>query len=868
MEPSSAETVLPSSIPPARSFEPGYAPGTILGGRYRIVALIGRGGMGDVYRADDLRLGQRVALKFLSPALESDPVAHERLRAEVRSARTISHPNVCRVYDVGEEAGRPFLTMEYIDGEDLASLLRRIGRLPGAKALEVAHQVCAGLAAAHARGVLHRDLKPANVMIDSRGLAKISDFGIAVEAERADCQADCAGTAAYMAPERFAGRPATVQSDLYALGLVLYEALTGRPPFVAATLGEWERVHREDPPPSPASVAVDVDPAVNRVVMRCLEKDPARRPASAAAVAASLPGWNALAAAVASGETPSPELVAASGDEGTTSRTWAWLGLAGCLALLAVSVWLLGSVSLVNLLPRGPSPELLQERARRILADLGYVGGAADSAWWIRDDGESRRYLSTLTPARRRFDEVGDVEPAPLRFCYRQSPGALAPLDPAGRVDRLDPPPVEDGDAYLELDLQGRLLVLQVVPPRDPPAAGAPGAPSWDRLISASGLDVARSRTVESQWTPPGAYDERVSMEGTSRGQQLRVDAASWRGRVVSSRLVAASRPSQGTEVWRPERTVLELPGRLAAALFLGNLIVLAAFARHNLRSGRGDRKRAGRLALVTFAASALWVNVGRHWTVDPASLWRLLVLDQGFPFALALQAWLSYLGLEPYVRRRWPELLVAWTRLLDGRWRDGLVGRALLIGVIAGLANNTIPAAAVVAGRMLDLPGVAPLYFANTLDGTATVMGVEARAVVFCLLYPLGTVALLLVARFVVRHDAVSWMVMSVPVFVIVEDNLVASRMASATNLGLLLTVGALMTAVSVTVLRRGGLLAYSVACFVWGGLFASLSTFDVSRWYAWRGWLSAALIAGLAVWGFRNVLGRQSALPAGTLE
>jgi serine/threonine-protein kinase len=824
--------------------------------------------MGDVYRADDLRLGQRVALKFLSPALESDPVAHERLLAEVRSARTISHPNVCRVYDVGEEAGRSFLTMEYIDGEDLASLLRRIGRLPGAKALEVAHQVCAGLAAAHGHGVLHRDLKPANVMIDSRGLAKISDFGIAVEAGRADSSADIAGTAAYMAPECFAGRPATVQSDLYALGLVLYEALTGRPPFVAATLGEWERAHRESPPPSPASLATDVDPTVERVVLRCLEKDPARRPASAAAIASSLPGWNALAAAAASGETPSPELVAASGDEGTLSRKWAWLALAGCLALLAVSVLLLGSVSLANLLPPGPSPELLENRARQILADLGYVGRAADSAWWVRDDDEARRYLSTLTPVRRRFDEIAAVDPAPLRFCYRQSPGALAPLDPAGRVDRLDPPPVEEGDVYLELDLQGRLLVLQVVPSRDPPAAGAPGVPSWDRLVSASGLDVARLRTVESQWTPPGAYDERVSMESTSPGQELRVDAAAWRGSIVSSRLVAATRRTRGADVWRPERTLLELPGRLAAAVFLGTLVILGAFARHNLRSGRGDRKRAWRLALVTFGASAVWVNVGRHWTVDPASLWRVLVLHQGLPFALALQAWLSYLGLEPYVRRRWPELLVSWTRLLDGRWRDGLVGRALLIGVTSGLAYNTIPAAAVVAGRLLDLAGVAPVFFANTLDGTATVVGLEARGVVFGTLYPLGALALLLVARFLVRHDGVAWMVMSVPVFVVIEDNLVASRMASAANPGLLLTVGALMTVVFVTVLRRGGLLALSVASFIWGGLFASLFTFDVSRWYAWRGWISAVLIAGLAVWGFRNVLGRQSALPAGALE
>src|SRR5213080_4201689 len=156
-----------------------FVPGTILADRYRIVGLIGRGGMGEVYRADDLKLGQTVALKFLPESLASDPAWVERFYAEVRHARQVSHPNVCRVYDVGEIGGRHFLSMEYVDGEDLASLLRRIGRLPPDKAVEIARQLCAGLAAAHERGVLHRDLKPANVMIDGDGHVRITDFGLA-----------------------------------------------------------------------------------------------------------------------------------------------------------------------------------------------------------------------------------------------------------------------------------------------------------------------------------------------------------------------------------------------------------------------------------------------------------------------------------------------------------------------------------------------------------------------------------------------------------------------------------------------------------------------------------------------------------------
>ena len=162
----------------------GFTPGTVLAERYRIIGLLGRGGMGEVYRADDLKLGQPVALKFLPRHLASDKDRLERFYAEVRIARQVSHPNVCRVYDIGEIDGQQFLSMEYVDGEDLASLLKRIGRLPPDKALEISRELCAGLAAAHDRGVLHRDLKPANVMIDGRGRARITDFGLAVAAER------------------------------------------------------------------------------------------------------------------------------------------------------------------------------------------------------------------------------------------------------------------------------------------------------------------------------------------------------------------------------------------------------------------------------------------------------------------------------------------------------------------------------------------------------------------------------------------------------------------------------------------------------------------------------------------------------------
>ena len=203
-------------------------------------------GMGEVYRADDLKLGQSVALKFLPAVVERDPERLQRFLNEVKLARQISHPNVCRVYDVGEIDGQHYLSMEYVDGEDLAILLRRIGRLPGDKAIQIARQLCAGLAAAHDKGVLHRDLKPANVMLDGEGRVRITDFGLAAIVGQVTGADVHAGTPGYMAPEQLAGKEVSVASDIFSLGIVLFELFTGKPVFKADSAAELARLHESN----------------------------------------------------------------------------------------------------------------------------------------------------------------------------------------------------------------------------------------------------------------------------------------------------------------------------------------------------------------------------------------------------------------------------------------------------------------------------------------------------------------------------------------------------------------------------------------------------------------------------------------------
>src|SRR5437764_7841521 len=192
---------------PGGSSSSAFTPGAIIAGRYRLVALLGKGGMGEVYRADDLTLDQPVALKFLPEGVAGNDARLAQLHNELRVARQVSHKNVCRLYDLGDADGRRFLTMEYVDGEDLAASLRRFGRMPPDKAIQIARQLCAGVAAAHERGVLHRDLKPANVMLDGNGDVRITDFGIATLGGNAG--EGVAGTPQYMAPELLAGKPAS-----------------------------------------------------------------------------------------------------------------------------------------------------------------------------------------------------------------------------------------------------------------------------------------------------------------------------------------------------------------------------------------------------------------------------------------------------------------------------------------------------------------------------------------------------------------------------------------------------------------------------------------------------------------------------------
>jgi serine/threonine-protein kinase len=819
--------------------------------RYRIIGLLGRGGMGEVYRADDLKLGQPVALKFLPRELEQDPGRRNRFLNEVKLARQIGHPNVCRVYDIGESDGQHYLSMEYVDGEDLASLLRRIGRLPRDKASQLARQLCAGLAAAHDQGILHRDLKPANVLIDGRGRAKITDFGLAGLADSIEGDELRAGTPGYMAPEQMTGQEVSVRSDLYSLGLVLYELFTGKRAFRADSVPELLRLQQETTPTSPSSHVDGFDPAVERVILRCLERDAARRPGSALAVSAALPGGDPLAAALAAGETPAPELLAEAGAKGGLSTVAAW-SLLSAVVLGTILVFVFaGRTQITRRVPLPEPPQVLASNARKLLQAIGHDGTAVDEVHRFESGNSSLHHVARHDASPDRWDVLSSGRAPVVYFWYRQEPNLIVPSDRGSLFPNFFDPPLHPGDLRMLFDAAGRLHRLRIVPERYRHSDEPSGDPDWSPLFEAADLDPVNLSPVEPRWNPPFHVDTRAAWEGVlpdSGDLSIRVEAGSYRGHPVFFR-VAFPWEIPAVDGPNPPSLASRIRGVMIAVFNLGALFGGAIVARRNVRLGRGDRRGALWVASAVFALRFLvWLFAGHH--VMAQAEMELLLGSLAKAVFMGFLSYIFYLAVEPYFRRLWPEMLVSWVRFREGTLRDPLVGRDVLLGVLYGIIVVLLYQLYHLVPVWLDQIPPRPDGFldlwneVHSLSGTRTVVGLSVLSLGSGLTSVLLGVTFLVVLRILLRRD---WLAIAG-----ITAVLCLAFNPGSGNLYVDLGIAAVWTILACVFVTRVGFLVVCVGFFVQRLLLAFPLTFDFTAWYSTGALLALSVTTGLAVYGF----------------
>lgn len=882
--PPDAEPVARSSAPTtgASSKRTGrLAPGATLAERYRIMAFLGAGAMGEVYRALDEHLEQTVALKVLAPDLARDAAFVDRFRAEVRIGRELAHPNLCRIYDIVESGGVLLLTMEYVDGEDIGSLLRRIGRLPPDKAVDIARQLCAGLAAAHARGVIHRDLKPGNIMLDGEGRVRITDLGLAAFADQGSALVAREGTPAYMAPEQLRNESVTTRSDIYALGLVLHELFTGQRAFPARSVGElMEQQHTMRP--SIVAHVGDVDPAVDRIVKRCLERDPLARPASVMSVFAALPGGDPLAAAIAMGETPTPEMVAAAGTSAALHPAIAWGGFALFAVIAALLVQMAGFIAGADKLPALKEPEAMVDRAREAIERLG----AGD----LEMEEEAYGYALDLA---RQADVLANAESASIdeylssvrfgavNFWYRASPTAFERMRSTGLnvgfIGPSEPAWSIPGEIYLSLDLAGRLRRYYRVTDFGTPSASQaasiaavpiPEPPVDDEAIFRSfGLDKSAFAPAPPRFVSKFRVDGRRAWIGRADEQPLapvHLEVGWIEGAIIYARMIApweetdvyqanlarasdevssAEGPQPGLDLIARARKVLGALPSMSILISIALLCGSGWLAATHVQRGRADLSGATRLAAYGVVASAL---ASLMWSERPFP-----TSANAFVEVLALSvfigsgAWTGYVAIEPIVRRQWPSMLVAWTRVLAGRFSDPLVGRSVLLGSIVGAGLAVIGYLPWVYAYATVTPAPMPYFFwpLPSLRPHAALASTISDLII-PLIYLFSVLVVLVGIRRIVRH---TWLAgaLFVPVLAIFCTNIVLGL-----EVGTAIAAFAIASIIAIVLLARGFLAA--ATAFVVGNMLAG--QVSSAQLGAWHGRETVVVLVGatlIAIWG-----------------
>ncbi|HYO91326.1 MAG TPA: hypothetical protein VEQ40_06805, partial [Pyrinomonadaceae bacterium] len=574
-------------------------------------------------------------------------------------------------------------------------------------------------------------------------------------------------------------------------------------------------------------------------------------------------GGDPLAAALAAGETPSPEMVAAALREGALHPWVALACLAGIFLLLATLLITSNRIGAINKIPLAKSPEILGERAEEIVKKLGYTDAPLDTDRGFSYDTTYYEYADKQGAASGAWDRVKTGQPVILYFWYRQSPRYLDKLI-LEESDVPAPPLNISGLTHLSLDTRGRLVEFYRVPQQLDAQSGAASEPDWNALFAAAEIDPTNFQPTESQWVPPVAYDTRKAWEGRLPDHPeipLRIEAASFKTKPVYFQLIYPwSKPQRQEEAQYTGREWMAAItfGVVIAVVIIGALLL----ARRNLRLGRGDRRGAFKLAFFVFSVTVVTMFLAADHVPSPGrELWTLYVSAR-YALFVAVGLWLIYIALEPYVRRSAPRLLISWSRLLAGDFRDPMIGRDILVGGLLGLGHTAAIYLGVGLKGLFEKTGQPLLSIdPDTLRGfRVMLMKMLGTDLVPAIFAGLAYLFFLLLMYIIVRKPRFAGMLMWLTILTI-------QLLFFATSWHLAIANVIIATLLTVTV-TRFGLLAAITWQFFFLLSFTWPLTLNFSQWYSSGTIFVLMVLCGLALYGFYTSLAGQQLFREGILK